>query len=676
MPNRRGPRIKIPEIALFSALLGAAILALTVITVHFSSASPFVIGLVYMAVYGVMQFFLCTIAAKNEAVKNGERTASSLNSLMADVIRSIDPPVTITSADGKLIWANAAALVMCNAERSSEIAGKNFEEVTGVKFSEIIACPPNSDFKLTVGERVFSARTYLMETNDRDYWMTVMTDTTAVYKAEKQNEKDAPVIAYAVLDNLVELAQVLRLPYREAANAAEDILRRWAAELDGFVKEYERDKYLVVFPREKFSECISGNFEVLDRLRTIGLEDGSISLTMSMGVCGTGNSIAEKESRAAAALETALQRGGDQVAVRDENGTVYYGGKTKIRQKRSKVRSRVIADRLIQLVSEAGNVIIMGHKSPDFDSIGACVGLARIAMTFNESVKIVIDRDDPNFKVCTADLCRTAPEFEDIFTDSVSAIDLVRSDTLLIIADANNMKIVESPEIAANVYKTVIIDHHRKTADFENEPEIAYIEPSASSASELVAELLELASIGDQSGNVKLSRPEADLLLAGIMLDTKNFTRSTSGFTFAAALFLREAGASTENVRTFFFEDISGFITEAKLGSEVRLYKGRIAITVCSGEPTAENRISASKTADKLLTLRQVDAAFVLLCSDDTVLVSARSNGKINVQLILEKIGGGGHFDAAGAQVKSESAREVSDKLVTAIDEYLEQNEK
>jgi c-di-AMP phosphodiesterase-like protein len=235
------------------------------------------------------------------------------------------------------------------------------------------------------------------------------------------------------------------------------------------------------------------------------------------------------------------------------------------------------------------------------------------------------------------------------------------------------MKIVESPDIANNVFNTVIIDHHRKIAEFEREPLIAYIEPSASSASELVSEILEISALGQGAlGSIKLSRHEANVMLAGIMLDTKNFTRTTSERTFSAALHLRGAGADPEVARTFFFADLDSFVTESKLGSEVRLYRDRIAITVCEGSGTPDDRIAASKTADTLLTVQNIDAAFVLIRTDDQIAISARSNGKINVQLILEKIGGGGHFDSAGAQVKNTVSREVLEQLRGAIDAYLD----
>ena len=283
-----------------------------------------------------------------------------------------------------------------------------------------------------------------------------------------------------------------------------------------------------------------------------------------------------------------------------------------------------------------------------------------------------MDKQSSNYECSTEKLLEAQPEYKDIFVGTARGLDLISSDTLLILTDVNNLGIVEAPEIARNVYNTVIIDHHRKIAEYEREPLIAYIEPSASSASELVSELLEIASMGEAAGSSKLSRHEANLLLSGIMLDTKNFTRTTSERTFSAALYLRGMGADPEIARTFFFADLDSFVTESKLGSEVRLYRERIAITVYEGDVSPNDRIAASKTADTLLTVQSIDAAFVLIRTDDSIVISARSNGKINVQLILEQLGGGGHFDSAGAQLKNAVSREVIEKLKTAIDSCLD----
>ncbi len=659
------------DLTLMSAGTGLVLLAVALATAALTEISKTVIALVFIIVLALFESVICYFAYFVHKRHKIEETAKSLEHLISEVVRQVDFPSVITTSDGKILWANKKMLDLCGAQNQMAISGKNFSVMSGIPMNEIITATGKK--VITVSGINFYAYSYLMEAQDRDYWMTTLEDRTEIDLLEEQINSESPVVAYVSVDNLEELMQYVQGSYREAAAEVEEIITEWAQSIGALIREYDRDKYLLVFPKDQLDGCIESKFDILDLIREVRFGDGSMSVTISMGISAIGKDINERSRNAQTALETALQRGGDQAALRNQNGFDYFGGKTKISQKRTKVRSRVIADKLIGHISEAGNVIIMGHKNPDFDSIGSCIGLARLALAYNPNVKIVIDSNNSNFKCSTDRLLEAMPEYEDIFIGSARGLDLIRSDTLLIMSDVNNMKIVESPEIAGNVFNTVIIDHHRKIAEFDREPLIAYIEPSASSASELVSELIEISSMGSSGSDAaRLSRHEANVMLAGIMLDTKNFTRTTSERTFSAALYLRAAGADPEYARTFFFADLDSFVTESKLGSEVRLYRERIAITVCEGAGTPDDRIAASKTADTLLTVQNIDAAFVLIRTDDAIAISARSNGKINVQLILEKIGGGGHFDAAGAQVKNTVSREVLEQLRGAIDSYLD----
>ncbi len=391
-----------------------------------------------------------------------------------------------------------------------------------------------------------------------------------------------------------------------------------------------------------------------------------MSVTVSMGISVGIGPLSERENEAMLALDLALQRGGDQVVIRHGNETEFFGGRSKGMQKRTRVRSRVNAAVLSARISESSNVLVMGHKNPDFDSIGACVGIARLCIFCGVPVRIVSDQKSDNFRIIAERLSRNS-EYADMFTDALSGLDLVKPDTLLIICDANNFNIIEAPDIADSVDRIAIIDHHRQTEQFDFEPLVNYIDPVASSTCELVAEILEQSVPADT-----ILRDEANAMYAGIMLDTKFFTKDTGTRTFAAALYLQSEGAKSEVVRQYFEEDFSDYLAEAKFSSDIELYRGNIAITRSIGTGNAEqDRTAASKAADKLLTIRQVDAAFALVSINDEIRVSARSSGKINVQLILEKLKGGGHFNAAAAQVNG--TMDHAYKLLTeAIDEYLD----
>ena len=659
------------DLTLMSAGTGLVLLIVALATAALTEIKPLTIALVFIGVLAVFEAVICYFAWLTHKKNQTDEMGKSLEHLISEVVRQVDFPSVITTSDGKILWANRKMLTLCGAQNQMAVSGKNFSIYSGVPMNEIIG--KTGKKIITVSGTNFSTFSYLMEAPDRDYWMTTLSDRSEIDELEARINSESPVVAYISVDNLEELTQYVQGSYREAAAEVDEIITAWAHSIGALIREYDREKYVLVFPKDRLPDCIESKFDILDRIRTVRFGDESMAVTISMGVSAVGKNVTERSQSAESALETALQRGGDQAALRTPTGIDFFGGKTKINQKRTKIRSRVISDKLIGHISEAGNVIIMGHKNPDFDSIGSCIGLARLALAYNPDVKIVVDSDNSNFKCSTERLIEAMPEYGDLFISGDRGLDMVRSDTLLIISDVNNYKIVEAPDIAANVFNTVIIDHHRKTSEFEREPLISYIEPSASSASELVSELLEISALGaNASAAARLSRHEANVMLAGIMLDTKNFTRTTSERTFSAALYLRSAGADPEYARTFFFADLSSFVTESKLGSEVRLYRERIAITVCEGTGTPDDRIAASKTADTLLTVQNIDAAFVLIRTDDAIAISARSNGKINVQLILEKIGGGGHFDAAGAQIKNTVSREVLEQLRGAIDEYLD----
>lgn len=672
-----------------AAVGGLFLAALTIISA-LTDIPAFPATLIFLIIYCASLGAAAVILRRHPAAtfRLGERERASVGSLMTSTMRDIAAPAVITTGEGKIVWSNTAAENAAGSDGT--LAGLEIGTVLGASTAEITAVEGNAGLRITAGGKPYRARAYEMNTPDRKYYLVMLDPLDELEAAEARADDELSVIAYVTLDNLEELAKYARVSYREAANHAEEILRSWVENMDGIMREYDRDKFLTVFPQKRLGDAESDKFSVLDDVRSVKTGDSGMSLTVSMGISTAGETVAEREKEAAAALETALQRGGDQVVIkrRGASGYEYFGGRTKSVRESTKVDSRVVYERLAGILSGAGNVLIMGHKNPDFDCIGASVGLARLASLFTDDVRIVVDMQNRNFTVCTEGLRRElAAEGRELFVNAANGLDMIRSDTLLIITDVNNLAICESPEIAANAFRTVIIDHHRKAGDFKNEPELTYIEPSASSACELVAEMLGFSGIGQpgSSGHRGLSRREADIMLAGIMVDTQDFTRSTTARTFSAALYLRECGASSEIARTFFYEDLTSYITESKLGSEVCIYRSRIAIAVGRGTAAgvdpddsaalaaarAADRVTASKAADKMLTVRGVAAAFVLLETDGEVMISARSDGSVNVQLVLEQLGGGGHFDAAGAQIRGDGVKDVLTRLKACIDAYL-----
>ncbi|MBQ3074427.1 MAG: DHH family phosphoesterase, partial [Clostridia bacterium] len=374
----------------------------------------------------------------------------------------------------------------------------------------------------------------------------------------------------------------------------------------------------------------------------------------------------EKEAVAHQALDLAMQRGGDQTVLkRRNNATEYYGGRTKTVQKRTKIRSRIVATEVAQLMSKASNVLIMGHRFADHDSIGSGIGMARFAMNYCPKVNIVVNIHDTNLKGIFKKLGGLA-DYKSIFIDGATAQNTITSSTLLIITDVNNVRQFEAPELYENISTVVIIDHHRQSAEYAIKPTITYIEPSASSASELVSEMLE-----QQLPPRSLLKEEAELLFAGIILDTKQFANNTGPRTFAAAHFLRSEGASPAEAQMLFRSDLQDFKREIKYETNAFIYRDIIAFSYIEEDATQEDKIAASKAADRLLTLEGVLASFVLCRMGTTVHISARSSGTVNVQLITEKLHGGGHFDMAGAQVKDSTIKDTFVRLKEAVDQYL-----
>ena len=608
---------------------------------------------------------------KRSEVSFSEKTLQ-MEKAMTGMMKDVDLPCILTLPSGIIAWCSKGAHDIFDIPTS--LLQKNLNEICEITIEELISTIPEGDQtsgdkqgskEVVINERNYVAKIYRHTLGKNQYYLITFTDYTEYAHLLAKTEAEAPVVAHIVLDNLTEIAEYVRVNYRSAANDIEEILKKFANEMHGFIREYNRDKYIMVFAKEKYKECVENKFEILETIRNVRLGDSSVPVTISMGVSLLGDTFEEKERNALSALEFALQRGGDQVAVKTEEDIIFFGGKTKGVQKKSGSYARVFATQLTSYIAKAGNVLIMGHANPDFDAIGSCVGIARLCMFCGLSPRIIMNTASKNFRACTEKLL-TIEDYKNVFISPEAGLDMIQSDTLLIIVDANNFNILESSDIANNVANFIVIDHHRKVAEFDIEPLMALIDPSASSASELVTGILEQCLPNDT-----LYKEEANLLLSGIMVDTKNFVKTTGTKTFSAAMYLRGIGANSEIAETYFHEDFDDFMSEAKFNTNITMYLDRIAITESNGSDPTFDRVAAAKAADRLLTVRGVDASFALVTIGDKIHISARSNGKINVQLILEKMGGGGHFDSAAAAILGTDMKAVLYRLKDAIDAYF-----
>ena len=404
-------------------------------------------------------------------------------------------------------------------------------------------------------------------------------------------------------------------------------------------------------------------FSILDTIRSIKVAE-NVHPTLSIGVGMDSPSIPELYKNAKLSLEMALSRGGDQAVVRNQVDFAFYGGRTKATEKRTKVKSRVMANAFRELIADAGEVYIMGHTFADMDAVGAAAGICCAARKRGKQAHIIIDADH-NAARTMLERLNTLPEYENVFLDPGDAFLQMKADTLLVVVDTNRPDMVESPQLLESSNRVAVIDHHRRAASYIENAAFSFHEPYASSASELVTELLQyLIEPTD------LLREEAGALLAGIVLDTKHFTQRTGGRTFEAAAFLRRSGADTAEVQRLFQNDLKDMVTKYDIIRRAEMYRGNIAISVV--EEPGVDRIAAAQAADELLTLKGVQASFVIYAAEGAVLMSARSLGEINVQVILEALGGGGNSTTAGGRVGDSDPESVRQQLIGVLDAYFE----
>ena len=491
------------------------------------------------------------------------------------------------------------------------------------------------------------------------YWM----DVTELEQARQTLEMTQPVVAILMIDNYEELMKACPESKRSAVLAAlEEKLNEWAAPSNGLLLGYDRDRFLFVFEEKDYAGYAEKRFDLLERVREVVAGEG-VAATLSIGIGRDGDSFEELFKNAAMALEMALSRGGDQAVVKDRLNFDFYGGRSKATEKRTKVKSRVMANALGELIDDAKQVYVMGHKYADMDCLGAAAGICCIARKKGKRVQIVMDTENNAVHPVLRKL-RALPEYKDVFIGGGDAFLRVQPGTLLVVVDTNRPASVESESLLETCNRVAVIDHHRRGSSYIEKMALNYHEPYASSASELVTELLQyLVEPGD------MLLEEAEALLAGLVLDTKNFTNRTGGRTFEAAAFLRRRGADTQEVQRIFQSDLQSMISRYDIIRQAQLYHEDIAVVALEEEC---DRVTAAKAADELLTLKGVQASFVLYKKDDGVYISARSLGDVNVQVIVEALGGGGNSTTAGGQVADTTVGEVREKLLEKIDQYFE----
>ncbi len=501
------------------------------------------------------------------------------------------------------------------------------------------------------GEQSLVATTYWVDTTEADQLKEVYTATR-------------PVLAIMMVDNYEDLMKACPDAQRSAVLAQiDEKLNTWAAAGDGLLLKTERDRYLFLFEEQYYAHFVEEKFSVLDTIRDISVGDG-VHPTLSIGMGKDVDGIPELYKNANLSVEMALSRGGDQAVVRNRVDFEFYGGRAKSAEKRTKVKSRVMANALGELMRDASEIYVMGHSFADMDAVGAAAGVCCAARKLGRRAQIVIDLEH-NAAGAVVKRLQAVEEYVGVFLSPSEAFLQMRPGALLVVVDTNRPDMVESHELLESCNRVAVIDHHRRAASYIENAAFSFHEPYASSAAELVTELLQyMVEPAD------LLRAEAEALLAGIVLDTKHFTQRTGGRTFEAAAFLRRAGADTADVQRLFQNDLSDMISRYDIIRRAEMYRDDIALAVIPQDGV--DRVAAAQAADELLTLKGVQASFVVYSNGADVLMSARSLGEINVQVILEALGGGGNSTTAGGRVENTDVQTVREKLTDAIDAYFE----
>jgi len=599
-----------------------------------------------------------------------EEVTYSVESVKKDNMINFPMPMVIFRLDNnEIVWSNGSFANM-TGEREHFFERGITDVLPDFPVKWLMEGKNQCPELIQIGDRKYQVYGNIVRTESENegyqflgnaYWV----DVTDYARIQKEYYESKPICALIVLDNYDEF--IINMTEKEKSTllaVIDDKITAWADEAAGLLVKLDRDRYMLMIEERSLRRLRMNKFSLLNHVREV-VSPGGIPATVSIGIGKEGVSFSENYSFAVLGIEMCLSRGGDQVAIKNKFSFEFFGGRAPEQEKRTKVKSRVVASSLAAFIGGVNNVFVMGHKYADMDSLGAAVGICCIARKKGASVRIVIDLER-NAVGQMLEMLRETTEYADVFISPQEAILLADSKCLLVVVDTNRPAQVESEALLDACNHVTVIDHHRRAADYIENTVISFHEPYASSTCELVAELLQyIVEPRD------ILRVEAEFVMAGIVMDTKNFTIRTGSRTFEAAAFLRKVGASTATVKRLMQSDLAGTVAKYHIVSHAKLYKSGIAIVTM---PQSVERITAAQAADELINISGIRTSFVLYPESGGAVISARSTGDIDVQVILERLGGGGNQSAAGAQVKDQELSQVTKSLAEAIDAYLADN--
>ncbi len=608
--------------------------------------------------------------------------ASDYSSIQKKLLKELSIPYAIIDSEGKLLWMNADFDVLLKKENVKHKFLKQVFESLPEEYLDIT--DEKKDFevefnegyyrleikKIPVADTFSSSNLISIGDGEELLFAIYLFDQTKIKMLQKQNFDQKMVAGLIYIDN-----------YEEALESVEDVRRsllvalidrkinKYIAGMNGIVKKVEKDKYFIAFTQKHLEVLQAGKFSIIDDVKTVNIGN-EIGLTISIGLGVNGDNYIQNCDYSRVAIDLALGRGGDQAVVKDREKIYYYGGKSKQVEKNTRVKARVKAHALREILENKDKVIIMGHQIGDVDSFGASVGIYRAAKAINKKAHIVINEVTTSVRPMMDRLLGCSEYDSEIFIKSSEAVQLVDANTTVIVVDVNRPSYTECPELLEVCKSIVVLDHHRQSTEGIDNAVLSYIEPYASSTCEMVSEILQYISDG-----IKLKPSEADAVYAGIVIDTNNFIQQTGVRTFEAAAFLRRNGADITKVRMMLRDDFEDYKVKATAIKNVEMFSENFAITVCPSDNIISPTVVGAKVANELLNINGILASFVVTSYNNKMYISARSIDEFSVQLIMERLGGGGHHNVAGAQLENISAEDACELVKNTVRDMLDKGE-
>ena len=579
-------------------------------------------------------------------------------------------PLIIMETDGNVIWKSSKVVSeFANTDITSILKNLAKEIKLDILESKLNkeGAKSSIDKEVEIGKNTYKVLGEYVKSKKKrnDYMMTLyFVDNTELLKIEKKLQDEEGCIGFIMIDNYDEMIELL--PEDKKAFILAEVEKKifdWAYRYNGAIVKSDRKTYSYLIKQQDLEKIKQEKFDILDEIKEIDTDE-TVTVTLSIAISNEGNTSLEKYKSAQAAMDLVLGRGGDQAVTRENDRYTFFGGKTLEVEKRTRVKARTVARALEQLIEETEKVIVMGHINTDIDSLGSSLGIYRLAKSLGKEAFIVNNNTGVSLEQYIETL-KENDEYKEAFLNKTEALNEITEDTLLVVVDTHKNNYVEIPELLEETSKIVVIDHHRKSPEFIEKAILTFHEVYASSAAELVTEILQYAET-----HVELTQLEAEGLYAGIMTDTKNFTFKTGVRTFEAAAFLRKIGVDILKVKKWFQSDLKNYNQIADIVKNAEITNDTIGISIYDKEDKNVNLICA-KAADELLTISDITASFVLGKVGEKIFVSGRSIGDINVQIILEKLGGGGHITVAGAQLEGITLEEAKQELIIRINEYF-----